>query len=137
MKKLIKNYWLSFAVIVVLILKIVQLGMINEPHEWMMKILPVALSALTVVMGTALRNVKTNFVVGIRVPWTLASEENWKHTHRFAGRCYVALGLASLAVSLLYPIVLVAIMALLISSIAGVGYSIYYYRIVELKKISL
>ncbi|HAF86254.1 MAG TPA: hypothetical protein DCG32_07825 [Sphaerochaeta sp.] len=28
---------------------------------------------------------KHNYTVGIRIPWTLASEENWNRTHRFAG----------------------------------------------------
>ena len=41
--------------------------------------------------------VRRNFWVGIRTPWTLASEQVWYSTHRFAARTMVAGALLSLA----------------------------------------
>lgn len=32
---------------------------------------------------------KQNYTIGIKVPWTLNSEENWNMTHRMAGKVYV------------------------------------------------
>lgn len=45
------------------------------------------------VMGNYLPKCKFNYTMGIRVPWTLASEENWRKTHRMAGPVWVAGGI--------------------------------------------
>lgn len=44
-------------------------------------------------IGNYLPKCKFNYTMGIRVPWTLASEENWRKTHRMAGPLWVAGGL--------------------------------------------
>ena len=44
-------------------------------------------------IGNYLPKCKFNYSMGIRVPWTLASEENWRKTHRMAGPLWVAGGL--------------------------------------------
>ena len=43
-------------------------------------------------IGNYLPKCKFNYTMGIRVPWTLASEENWRRTHRMAGPVWVAGG---------------------------------------------
>ena len=45
------------------------------------------------VVGNYLPKTKQNYTVGIRLPWTLDSEENWNKTHRLAGRLWVLGGL--------------------------------------------
>ena len=45
------------------------------------------------VMGNYLPKCKYNYTMGIRVPWTLASEENWRKTHRMAGPVWVSGGI--------------------------------------------
>jgi uncharacterized membrane protein len=49
---------------------------------------------LLVVLGNFLGKVTRNFFVGIRTPWTLASEEVWLRTHRLGGKLFVLAGLA-------------------------------------------
>ncbi|OCN00181.1 hypothetical protein A7X67_18015 [Clostridium sp. W14A] len=44
------------------------------------------------VIGNYLPKCKFNYTMGIRVPWTLASESNWEKTHRMAGPIWVAGG---------------------------------------------
>ena len=34
-----------------------------------------------------------NYTVGIKLPWTLNSEENWNRTHRMAGKLWILAGL--------------------------------------------
>lgn len=63
----------------------------------------VLLSLMQIVMGNLLPKCKQNYAVGIRLPWTLASETVWYQTHRFSGRLNVAAGIVSLALSLLLP----------------------------------
>ena len=49
---------------------------------------------LFVVIGNYMPKCKQNYTIGIKLPWTLHSEENWNRTHRFAGRIWVISGLA-------------------------------------------
>jgi uncharacterized membrane protein len=44
-------------------------------------------------LGLVLPRVRRNGLVGIRTPWTLASDENWARTHRVAGYAMIAAGL--------------------------------------------
>jgi uncharacterized membrane protein len=46
-----------------------------------------------VLLGNVLGRVKRNFWMGVRTPWTLASEAVWNQTHRVAGWLWVAGGL--------------------------------------------
>jgi uncharacterized membrane protein len=53
----------------------------------------VGLGLLFLVIGNFLGKVTKNFFVGIRTPWTLASDEVWLRTHRLAGKLSVLAGL--------------------------------------------
>ncbi|XOQ44999.1 MAG: Immunity protein SdpI [Clostridium sp.] len=44
-------------------------------------------------IGNYLPKCKFNYTMGIRVPWTLASEDNWRKTHRMAGPVWVVGGI--------------------------------------------
>ena len=55
-------------------------------------IMPVFMGILFAVIGNYLPKCKQNYTIGIKIPWTLNSEENWNKTHRFAGRLWVACG---------------------------------------------
>jgi len=44
-------------------------------------------------MGNVLGKVRKNFWVGVRTPWTIASDVVWEKTHRLAAWLFVALGL--------------------------------------------
>ncbi|MCI5650006.1 MAG: SdpI family protein [Fusicatenibacter sp.] len=44
-------------------------------------------------LGNYLPKCKQNYTAGIKLPWTLHSEENWIRTHRLAGWLFVAGGL--------------------------------------------
>ena len=57
-------------------------------------ILPVLVGLLLAITGNYLPKCKQNYTIGIKIPWTLDSEENWNKTHRFAGRLWLVCGLA-------------------------------------------
>lgn len=68
--------------------------------------------------GNYLGKTEQNGILGIRLPWTLRSEENWKKTHRFVGQMYVLGGFGILALTLLakpfeYSIGILLLMTLL------------------------
>ena len=51
------------------------------------------LGLIFVMMGNYMPKLKVNHTVGIRLPWTLQSEDNWHKTHRLAGKLWVVGGL--------------------------------------------
>ncbi len=53
----------------------------------------VAIGVLFLILGNYLGKVRKNFFIGIRTPWTLASDEVWARTHRLAGWLFAAAGL--------------------------------------------
>ena len=53
----------------------------------------VLLGLIFVIMGNYMPKLKVNHTVGIRLPWTLQSEDNWQKTHRLAGKLWVIGGL--------------------------------------------
>ena len=70
------------------------------------------LGLIFVMMGNYMPKLKVNHTVGIRLPWTLQSEDNWHKTHRLAGKLWVLGGLillldAGLHFALSYVLVLV------------------------------
>lgn len=58
---------------------------------------------LFVIVGNYLPKSKQNFTIGIRLPWTLHSEENWNRTHRLAGKVWV-LGGAVMVLAALFMV---------------------------------
>lgn len=51
------------------------------------------LGLIFVIMGNYMPKLKVNHTVGIRLPWTIQSEDNWHKTHRLAGKLWVIGGL--------------------------------------------
>lgn len=58
------------------------------------------IGALFIVIGNVLGKVRSNFVFGVRTPWTLSSELAWNRTHRLAGRMFVVYGAAVAAAAI-------------------------------------
>ena len=56
-------------------------------------ILPLLIGLLMVIIGNWLPKCKQTYTLGIKLPWTLADENNWNRTHRFAGPIWVVCGL--------------------------------------------
>jgi uncharacterized membrane protein len=81
--------------------------------------LAVLLGLFQIVMGLILPRVRRNRFVGIRVPWTLASDENWAQTHRFGGAVMVVSGVAMLlAAALLGSAAVPVSIVLLVAALA-------------------
>jgi len=57
---------------------------------------------LLVICGNYLPKSRRNYTVGIKLPWTLDSDENWNKTHRFAGPVWVVGGLLFIATAFVH-----------------------------------
>ncbi len=55
------------------------------------------MGSLLLAFGVAAPYLRRNFFVGVRVPWTLRSDEVWNRTHRFAAIPALAGGVVALA----------------------------------------
>ncbi len=73
------------------------------------RLLLIALGGLFAALGYALPRVASNYLFGIRTPWTLSSNLAWQRTHRLGGPLFAWLGAA------------VALSALLLNEYLGFG----------------
>jgi uncharacterized membrane protein len=85
-------------------------------------------AVLIAFMGNVLGKVKRNFFIGIRTPWTLASERVWHATHRLAGRLMVVTGLAGLLVVVAGAPSAVVVGLLVAGPLVAALYSLVYYK---------
>jgi len=69
---------------------------LTQPAD-MSRAIVAGLCLAAILIGNLLGKVRRNFFIGIRTPWTLASERIWYDTHRHAARVAVIAGLAALA----------------------------------------
>lgn len=89
-------------------------------------IIPVFVGLLLIAIGNYLPKIKRNYTMGIKLPWTLNSDENWRRTHRLGGICIVIIGL-SLILSVFLKSEIIFIVSLIIGTIIPSVYSYYLY----------
>lgn len=116
---------------------------------WMMPCLSVLLSTLTytyalgyqikigmiiiafmgilfIVMGNYLPKCKQSYTVGIKLPWTLESSENWNKTHRLGGRLWVIGGMIILLTATLEsPLIFAVILAVMVIAPTVYSYTLH------------
>jgi uncharacterized membrane protein len=67
------------------------------------KILAVGISALFMILGNFLNNVKPNYFIGFRTPWTLENEDNWRKTHHLGSKIWFFGGMLMIVLTLIIP----------------------------------
>ncbi len=87
------------------------------------------LAFLFIALGLLMPSFKRNFFVGIRTPWTLASDAVWEKTHRLGGKLFVVSGILALLLAF-FPgfSVLLAIGPILAAATIVVVYSLLLFR---------
>lgn len=83
---------LSIAVFLVLVNNFYSL---SEVYTWDISknIFYIFFGLFLVVLGNYIYNVRPNYFVGLRLPWTLNDENNWRRTHHFAGKLWFWAGI--------------------------------------------
>jgi len=90
-----KTYFLLINVILVFMAGI-QVLLVGVNLGWPIEIpmlIPVGVGLLLMVIGNLMPRMRPNWFMGIRTPWTLASEVVWRKTHRLGGYCFMLMGL--------------------------------------------
>ena len=89
-------------------------------------IIPLFVGLLFIAIGNYLPKTKRNYTMGIKLPWTLNSDENWRRTHRLGGICFIGIGI-SLIVSVFLKSEIVFLVPLILGGIIPAFYSYYLY----------
>lgn len=82
---------------------------------------------LFIILGLVLGKVRPNYTVGIRLPWTLHSEQNWKMTHKFGEKIYIVGGIIMI-VSSFIPMISLFTPILIIDALIPCIYSYLLYK---------
>lgn len=90
-------------------------------------IMPLVIGIMFLIIGNYMPKCKQNYTIGIKLPWTLDSEENWNKTHRFAGKIWVIGGAVIMATAVFGSFVLFLTVTLVIVIVPMV-YSYMYHR---------
>ena len=90
-------------------------------------IMPLLVGILFIIVGNWLPKCQQTYTMGIKLPWTFASEENWNATHRFGGKVWVTGGILTMLTAFFGSFwLLMVILAAMV--ILPTVYSYLYYR---------
>lgn len=94
------------------------------------RILPILLGILFVVIGNYFPKTRRSYTTGIKTPWTLNSDENWRRTHHVAAFLWIAAGIAMIAMAFLPQniVQLVIVGMIIVLIVVPYAYSYTLYR---------
>lgn len=89
-----------------------------------------SIGMLFIVLGNVLPRTRSNWLMGIRTPWTLDSETVWRETHRLGGRTFMIGGIVTIIAAFLPARIQpwVAMAALTVAGFIPVIYSYMLWR---------
>lgn len=103
----------------------------SHPDVDMGRILVGGILFFFAILGNLMGKVRRNFWMGIRTPWTLASDAVWVATHRLAGRLMFWGGLAGAAAAFLGAPLVWVLALLLVAVFYPVVHSFILYKRME------
>lgn len=80
-----------------------------------------------ILIGNYLPKCKQSYTMGIKLPWTLNSEENWNRTHRLAGKLWVGAG-ALMMLTAYFSNIFMMLTIVFLMVIAPTVYSFVLYK---------
>lgn len=92
-----------------------------------MMFISIIMGILFFILGIVIPKVNQNHFLGIRLSWTLESEENWKATHSFASKIWIVTGI-SFFVCAYFQSDLFFFILLILSIFIPILYSYIFYR---------
>lgn len=79
------------------------------------------------VIGNYMPKMKQSYTIGIKLPWTLESEENWNRTHRLAGYTFMLGGIVTILAGFMQQFWLIMV-GLFVASMIPTIYSYVLYK---------
>ncbi len=124
----------KLAVIVVLLLTFISIIILNSTIKGKITAMPImfcGISLFLAFIGNLMHSIKRNYFVGIRVPWALENEDNWRQTHQLTSKIWFAGGIVLAVLSLLLNqkiLTIVFLTAVIIMVLIPVIYSYQLYK---------
>ena len=124
----------KISILIVLLFSVINCFLVYSAQKGALNIgnvFPSIIGLFLAVMGNLMNNIKPNYFVGIRTPWTLENEMTWRKTHQLAGKIWVAGGLAIAVISLLVPVRVafyVLIAGTVVLAVIPVVYSYIFFK---------
>lgn len=97
----------------------------------MATIAPLTVGVLLMVLGNYMGKFRRNFFMGIRTPWTLASEAVWERTHRLAGWLFVLAGVAMVVTAPIHAMHWLSLVVVMVACLVPAVGSYFIYRRLE------
>jgi len=122
----------KISVLVVLLLSFVSFFILHSMLHAKITGMPVLFCGLSLFLaytGNLMHSIKPNYFAGIRLPWTLESEDNWRKTHHLASKVWFAGGILLAILSLLLNSEILIISFLIIVFIMVAIPVVYSYTI--------
>ena len=82
---------------------------------------------LFTLIGNYIATLRQNWFVGIRTPWTIRSEVNWRETHQFGSKIWFWGGIVGTLISLILPTKFLFIIMIVFISIIGIVPVVFSY----------
>lgn len=115
----ILSIWINFIMI--------STALNNNVNRFKQPILNLLFGAILIILGVVLKYVKTNPIIGIRLPWTMASEENWRLTNSLGSKVFIVGGIIELIVAICSSMALMIFILAIVITIPVI-YSYVLYR---------
>jgi uncharacterized membrane protein len=125
------NYLMALVVGLMGYLHAVILTSYMHPEIDAMRPLVAGIFLFFALLGNQLGKVRRNFWMGVRTPWTLASETVWTQTHRVAAWVFVAVGVLGFALALAGESLVLCFGVLMAGALVPVVYSLVLYKRLE------
>lgn len=125
---------IKLSVVVVLLLTFVSLIILYSTLKGKITAMPLmfcGISLFLAFIGNLMHSIKPNYFAGIRVPWTLENEDNWRQTHQLASKIWFSGGIILAVLSLILNqkiLLLVFVPVVLIMATLPVIYSYLLYK---------
>jgi uncharacterized membrane protein len=103
------------------------MGLVADLGRWLIA----GILLILALIGNVLGKVQRNFWIGVRTPWTLASDTVWIRTHRLAAWLFVAAGLAGFFLILVGVPPLIGLAVFGVAIIVPIIYSLVLYKRLE------
>lgn len=108
----------------------------HQDIKWTMRLILAGVGLLFTILGNYMHTIKPNYFIGIRLPWTLENEENWRKTHLLAGKLFFSGGLLIILMSFIIPVPLIFPVFTAFTVLTCVIPCVYSYQLYKKQKLN-